>query len=478
MQIGAAYIRVSTDDQLEFSPDAQRKALQDYANKNDIILKNEFIFIDEGISGRKAEKRPEFMKMIATAKQNPKPFDIILVHKFDRFARNREDSVVYKSLLRKECGIKVISITEQIEDDKFSIILESILEAMAEYYSLNLADEVKKGMTEKALRGEYQAYPPLGYTKEAKGKIMTVVPQEAEYIKFIFNSYLRGNSILSIAKQLNAMGVKSKRGNPIENRTIEYILNNPVYIGYSRWTPTEKTRRNYKNPNSIIAKSQHEPIISKEIFQAVQNKLQLQKDRYKHKQRPYEEYRHWLSSLLKCSNCGSSLVRNGDKHFQCGAYSKAKCTVSHFLSVNEAEEAVKAEIKRLINLEKYSELKENLEYHTNNTDEIIFIKKEIELINKKLIRANAAFLSEIDTLEEYSKSKDILLKQKKKLDNKLTNIQYSKFDTEVFRKKLIKVSEILNSDKSNIIKNSSLKEIFNKIIYDKQKHIFYYFIYY
>lgn len=141
---GACYIRVSTNDQLEFSPDAQLKAIKKYAKDNDIIIDDDYVFIDEGISGRKASKRPAFQQMIKIAKSKPKKFDVILVHKFDRFARSREDSVVYKSLLRKECDIKVISITESIEDDKFSVILEAMLEAMAEYYSLNLADEVKK----------------------------------------------------------------------------------------------------------------------------------------------------------------------------------------------------------------------------------------------------------------------------------------------------------------------------------------------
>jgi len=136
-QTGACYIRVSTDDQTEFSPDAQLKAIKDYAKKNNITLTKQYVYIDEGISGKKAEKRPAFMEMIATAKLKPRPFDVILVHKFDRFARSREDSVVYKSLLKKEAGIKVVSITESIEDDKFSIILEAMLEAMAEYYSIN-----------------------------------------------------------------------------------------------------------------------------------------------------------------------------------------------------------------------------------------------------------------------------------------------------------------------------------------------------
>jgi DNA invertase Pin-like site-specific DNA recombinase len=101
MNIAAVYIRVSTDSQTEYSPDAQLKAIKEYAKKHDIQIDPRYIFKDEGISGRKAEKRPAFMEMIRTAKSKPSPFNKILVHKFDRFARNREDSIVYKSLLKK-----------------------------------------------------------------------------------------------------------------------------------------------------------------------------------------------------------------------------------------------------------------------------------------------------------------------------------------------------------------------------------------
>ena len=101
MKTAAAYIRVSTDDQIEYSPDSQLKAIRKYAKEHELILPEEFIFIDEGISGRKADKRPSFQRMIGTAKLKPKPFDVILLWKFSRFARNRTDAIVYKNLLRK-----------------------------------------------------------------------------------------------------------------------------------------------------------------------------------------------------------------------------------------------------------------------------------------------------------------------------------------------------------------------------------------
>ena len=158
----ACYIRVSTEEQTEYSPEAQRRALDRYAQQHNMTILPEHVYIDAGISGRRAETRPAFMSMIAAAKLKPPPFSAILVHKFDRFARNREDSIIYKSMLRRQCGVQVISITEHLEDDRMSLILEAMLEAMAEYYSINLGDEVRKGMTEKARRGELQTVPPFG----------------------------------------------------------------------------------------------------------------------------------------------------------------------------------------------------------------------------------------------------------------------------------------------------------------------------
>ena len=319
-QSGACYIRVSTDDQTEFSPDAQLRALKGYAQKNNIVLSKDHIYIDEGISGKKADKRPEFMRMIAAAKSKPKPFEVILVHKFDRFARSREDSVIYKSLLKKEAGIKVISITETIEDDKFSVILEAMLEAMAEYYSLNLADEVKKGMTEKAYRGEYQTTAPFGY--KFIDKRLEIEPQEAEFVKLLFYNFANGvMGLRQLAGYANDLGFRTKRGNLFENRTVEYILNNPVYIGKVRWTPTGKTRRNYHNPDSIIADGSHEPIIDMELWEKVHSLLKALKELYGKRQKSTAQIRTWLKGLVYCGSCGSTLVCTGSS-LQCNSYSK------------------------------------------------------------------------------------------------------------------------------------------------------------
>ena len=111
MRTAAAYIRVSTDDQLEYSPDSQLLQIRRYAKDNGFLLPQQWVFVEEeGRSGRQSSKRPEFLRMIAAAKQSPKPFDAILVWKYSRFARSRQDSIVYKSMLRKELGIDVIDL--------------------------------------------------------------------------------------------------------------------------------------------------------------------------------------------------------------------------------------------------------------------------------------------------------------------------------------------------------------------------------
>jgi len=470
MQNGACYIRVSTEDQTEFSPDAQLKAIKEYAKKNDIILSKQHIYIDEGISGRKAEKRPKFMEMIATAKSKPKPFDVILVHKFDRFARNREDSVVYKSLLRKEADIKVISITEKIEDDKFSVILEAMLEAMAEYYSLNLADEVKKGMTEKAIRGGYQTTAPFGY-EMIDGKLIAV-PEEAAVIKMIFEKYASGEmGMLTIAKYINDLDIKTKRGNLFENRTVEYILNNPVYISKVRWTPTQKTRRNYHNPDSIIADGSQEPIISLELWEETQRRLKDSKDLYSKRQKTTANIKSWLNGLVKCGNCGKSLVISQQNYLQCNGYAKGTCNVSQSIRIDVLEQLILDEIKKAYT--------ENLEIkvvpkrsENNYVKEYKFLNDALAKNEAKNIRIKEAYQDGIDTLEEYKQNKLKLEEERQNLKEQLTNLKTALqgLNTdESINKKMENAYELLNDENTSVdLKYKTSHFLINEVVYNKK----------
>lgn len=469
MKTAALYIRVSTDDQLEFSPDAQKRALLQYAKQNDYIVSSDSIFIDEGISGRKAEKRPAFMSMIARAKTKPKPFDAILVHKFDRFSRSREDSIVYKSLLRKDCGIQVISITEHMEDDKFAVILEAMLEAMAEYYSLNLSEEVKKGMTEKALRGQYQADAPIGY--KLIDKKLVVDEETAPIIKLIFDKWVNEHMPqFSIARYLNLAGYKTKKGNSWENRTVRYVLQNPVYCGYTRWNVGRSNLRTAiaGSKDMIIAKGEHEPIISKEMYD---KGMEMMKSEYKpSKSRSAGAVSHWLIGITKCSSCGASLV-NSNSGFQCHRYSHGQCTTSHYISKPKMERAV---ISVLEEIKTSDVITYALKQKTEDTvDESALVELALDKAKQKFERCKAAYLNGIDSIEEYKVNKEVLEREIQTLTDKLnskdmtTDIEEDHSDE--MRQRITSVIDILNSDGFTMEqKTTAMRAICEKIVYDKK----------
>ena len=269
----AAYIRVSTDDQIEFSPASQLNQLRIYAQNHQLLLLDSHIYMDEGISGRTAARRPAFLKMIAAARETPRPFDVILVWKYSRFARSRQDSIFYNSLLRRECGIDVISITEPLSDDPTSILMEALLEAMDEYYSVNLGQEVRRGMQEKFKRGGVVSIPPFGY-QVVEGHFVPDQVQ-APYVSMIYQQFLAGSTCPEIARFLNDSGIRTSRGNPFDGRAIRYILTNPFYIGILRRQahPTAAHDHFYQNTAMDYAQGTHVPLFSPALFEQVQMKL-------------------------------------------------------------------------------------------------------------------------------------------------------------------------------------------------------------
>lgn len=475
MKIAAAYIRVSTDDQIEYSPDSQLGAIRKYAEQHDLYLPEQYIFMDEGISGRTVGKREGFKQMIALAKSNPKPFETILVWKYSRFARNREDSVVYKSMLRKQCGIDVVSISESTGDDKMSILFEAMIEAMDEYYSINLSEEVKRGMTEKAKRGGVLSIPPFGY-KVVDGDYVVVDP-EALIVKEAFSDYLAGSGFLTIAKKFNAMGVKTHRGNAIENRTIEYWLNNPTYIGKTRWNPTGKTSRDYTNKNVIISDGTHEPIIDDDTWTAVQQKLREDKARYKsHMRKPKSGMSYWLNGVLRCGKCGRAMVNNSG-FYLCGNRSKGVCEGNGGIGLKTITKLVIDKLEEIldgddvyIKFATSSKIKE--ESGTSNTLRLLQVK--LEEANRKFERVKQAYESGIDTIEEYKENKQKITKEisdLKKLIDEEENQKQDKLPDEQnkvtgkLREEIKKVSDILKSEDVSIEeKNGVLKSIIKEIV--------------
>ena len=466
MKVAAAYIRVSTDDQAEYSPASQLEKIRLYAERNQILLPKEFIFVDEGISGRKTKNRPAFNEMIGLAKRKPKPFDVILVWKFSRFARNREDSIVYKSMLRKEHNIDVVSVSEDIGDDKLSILIEAIIEAMDEFYSINLAEEVKRGMTEKAKRGGVLSIPGFGYKVE-NGEYI-VVPEEAEIIRKVFNDYVNGKGLLTIAKELNAMGVRTHRGNKIENRTVEYWLNNPVYIGKTRWNPDGKLSRNYTADTAIITDGPHEPIIDIETWDKAQKKMQEQKARFrKFFNSDRKGLSHWLTGILRCEKCGKVLSYQGG-YFGCSERSRGKCDGVGYIKAEKIAKIILNILSEmeLPNVELDFAESEVLEQSTY-TDDSKIISTQIQRLEIRLERVKLAYEDGVDTLEEYKANKKAILDEIEKLKEMLETTQEEEPEEEakIDKKELRRLTEVLkDADVSNVDKNNMARTIFKEII--------------
>jgi len=240
----ALYTRVSSEKQgTDLSISAQLKALIDYAKKNSHSVIREFV--DRAETGRNTE-RPAFRKMISLARQRHKPFDMILVWKYSRFARSRKDSVIYKALLRKN-GVQVVSITEPFDDTPTGRLLEAIIESLDEFYSDNLGEEVTRGMRESASRGFYlSGRPPYGFHKikvkdgKRERTKLKIDPYQANIVTAIFNNALNGKDPGEIAQELNRKGITGPLGKGWGKTSIYYILTNEVYAGTLVWGRNSK----------------------------------------------------------------------------------------------------------------------------------------------------------------------------------------------------------------------------------------------
>lgn len=409
--IAAAYVRVSTDDQMELSPDSQMEKIREYAVKNGLLLLSEYIFHDDGISGRAADKRPGFQQMIATAKDPSHPFDTIIVWKFSRFARNQEESIFYKSILRSKCKVDVVSVSEPLIAGPFGSLIERIIEWMDEFYSVRLAEEVKRSMTVNAKAGTLQATPSFGYC--AEDRHLVVVPEEAEIIREIFRRFIAGDAMFAIAKDLTQRGVRTHRGNPFENRTIDYILNNPVYLGKLRWTPTGRTRRNFKNEDSIIADALHEPIIDAETWDAAQARCAELKKAYKRYGKPSSERKHWLCGVVRCSACGATLIWANPHFMKCNNYAHGRCTTSQHIAIESLEESFLAQLQHDLT---FAESVDCVVQSAKPARTDQHLQQQRARIISRIDRLRDSYLDGIETLETYKAARQQMQAQLDDLD--------------------------------------------------------------
>ena len=300
------YARYSSDSQRDESIDGQIRECKEYAERNGLKVLS--CYIDRALSA-KTDNRPEFQRMIRDSAGGL--FDVVLVWKLDRFARNRYDSAHYKAILKKN-GVKVVSAKEAIAEDSTGILLESLLEGYAEFYSVELSEKIHRGQKENALKGKNNGGGiPLGYVLNHQTQKLEIDPLTAPLVVEIFTRYADGETVRSIVDDLNGRGLRTRRGKPFRLNSFSALLKNRKYIG-------EYQYQDVVIPGGVPA------IVPQDLFDRVQRRME------KNKRAPAAakaEERYLLTTKLFCGKCGRMMIgecgtsRAGVKHYyyKCGS---------------------------------------------------------------------------------------------------------------------------------------------------------------
>ncbi len=296
---GVIYARYSSDNQREESIEGQIRECKEFAERQGITIIG--TYIDRALSA-KTDNRPDFQRMIKDSTK--RLFDVVIVWKLDRFARNRYDSAYYKMLLKKN-GVKVLSAKENISDRPEGILLESMLEGYAEFYSAELSEKILRGMQENALKCKYNGGTlPLGYTTDSEQRYI-IDTVTAPIVHEIFTRYADGATVKEICETLNERRIKTQYGNAFNKNSLHRMLKNRRYIG-------EYIYRDTVIPGGIPE------IISAELFERVQERMEKNK---KAPAREKAEAEYLLTTKLYCGKCGAFMVgesgtsKTGKIHF-------------------------------------------------------------------------------------------------------------------------------------------------------------------
>lgn len=346
------YARVSSDRQdVDLSISAQLKALREYASRKGYRVVGEFV--DSAESGRTAY-RPKFREMISLARKQDKPFGKILIYKYSRFARSREDSIVYKALLKKN-GVQLISTTEPVDNSAMGRLMQAIIECIDEFYSENLGEEVTRGMRESASRGFYlSARPPYGYRKikvndGGKDRTRLELDQfQSRVVRTVYEEILNGKGLIEVAKELNSRGVPGPTGKGWGKTGLRKIVGNEINAGTLIWGRDSK-----RGLPPIRVDSQCPAIVTREEFDRAQAVMKERSFAQTHPRRTSSPF--LLSGIIKCGHCGKALVGGEAKsgrysYYVCGSLLKkgAGACPSHYLNTRDMDGMVIEKVKEHI----------------------------------------------------------------------------------------------------------------------------------
>ena len=280
------YARYSSHNQREESIEGQIRECTDFANRNGMTIVGEYI--DRALTG-KNDNRANFQKMIHDSEK--RNWDAVIVYTLDRIARNRYDSAMYKAKLKKN-GVRLYYAKQVIPEGPEGIILESVLEGMAEYYSENLARNVQRGMMENALAGKTTGgKPPLGY-RINEALHYEIEPVGAKVVREIFQMYGDGMTAAAVVEHCINNGYKTAMGRPFTRNSLSTIIRNEKYIGIYRCNDIEL-------PDAIP------PIIDKALFEKVQGMI---KHNYNTRARGKAKMDYLLTTKVFCGHCGSPML--------------------------------------------------------------------------------------------------------------------------------------------------------------------------
>ncbi len=466
----AIYARYSSDNQREESIDAQIRAIKEYAQRNNMEITK--IYTDEARSAT-TDNRPKFLQMVKDS--SLKIFDTIIVHKLDRFSRDRYDSAFYKKQLKKN-GIKLISVLENIDDTPESIILESVLEGMAEYYSKNLAREVMKGMKENALKCKSNGgTPPLGYDV-VDGRYV-INEYEAAIVKYIFDSYTSGMGYKKIISDLKSKGYKTKKGNDFTQSSLHDILKNEKYIGtyvFNRQSEKINGKRNQhmSKPEDQIIKIENgiPAIISKSLFQSLKEKMNNRANgRYKAK------VNYLLSGKIYCGKCGSAMIGHTSHNkgftytsYVCGTRYRTKNCDLKAVKKEYIEDNVMQHIQdNILNKDSIKELTVKLIHHYNkirneDTEDLKIFEKRLNEIDNKIENIVNAIADGLYSPSMKTAMSD-LEEQKSQITNMINEIKI-KFESKQLNMGMIESYLLRDVERLKNKNVDDLKEIINTYV--------------
>ncbi len=479
-KFAVSYLRVSTRGQAErggghdegFSIPAQREANKNKAQSLGAFVGKEFV--DRGTSAKSAD-RPQLQAMLEYVKENRDRVDYVIVHKIDRLARNREDDAEISKVLR-ECGVQLVSTSESIDETPSGMLLHGIMSSIAEFYSRNLATEVKKGMNEKVKGGGTVGRAPLGYrnvrTVDEKGReerTVVIDEERAPLVKMAFEEYASGDwTVMSLAEYLSACGLYTRptpriASRPIAFQTLAKMLANPYYIGIV-------TYKGVQYPGA------HEPLVDDETFERVQTILATKINGERNFRHP-----HFLKSTVYCGDCGSRMIvtnvkkKNGNvySYFCCGGKHRKQCPdcqTRHAL-IPEVERRVEQlydiiqfphEVRVAIEEELQEVIKKEKAKYDTEMEGLLGQKRKLEHKREKLLEAHYNDAIPLDLLK---KEQAQITKELAAISNE---IRQHDVTFEQISQNLSESLDLLD-DCASFYRNASdtIKRLMNQAIFDK-----------